>query len=187
MRVACVQMDMRLGDADYNFAHAEELVRAAVERDAARRGGAAGDLEHRLLSRGPGRLRRPGRGADKARLLPLARELDVNIVAGSVANRRAAASTTPPMSLTGPARSSPSTTRPTSSPPPGSTSPSARAAAPAASPWRARLRPHHLLRHPLPGADPDPDPPGGGPALRGEPVAGQAGHAPGDPGPGPGH
>ena len=33
LRVACVQMDMRLGDADGNFAHAEELVRAAAERE----------------------------------------------------------------------------------------------------------------------------------------------------------
>ena len=29
LRVACAQMNMRLGDADYNFAHAEELVRAS--------------------------------------------------------------------------------------------------------------------------------------------------------------
>ena len=33
LRVACVQMDMRLGDADYNFAHAEALVRSAAERE----------------------------------------------------------------------------------------------------------------------------------------------------------
>ena len=33
LRVACVQMDMRLGDADDNFAHAEELVRAAAARE----------------------------------------------------------------------------------------------------------------------------------------------------------
>ena len=33
LRISCVQMDMRLGDADGNFAHAEELVRAAVERE----------------------------------------------------------------------------------------------------------------------------------------------------------
>ena len=33
MKIACVQMDMRLGDADYNFAHAEELVRAAAARE----------------------------------------------------------------------------------------------------------------------------------------------------------
>ena len=32
MRVSCIQMDMRLGDADYNFAHADELVRAAAAR-----------------------------------------------------------------------------------------------------------------------------------------------------------
>ena len=33
LRLACVQMDMRLGEADYNFAHAGELVRAAVARE----------------------------------------------------------------------------------------------------------------------------------------------------------
>ena len=33
LRVACVQMDMRLGDADYNFARAEALVRSAAERE----------------------------------------------------------------------------------------------------------------------------------------------------------
>lgn len=33
LRVACVQMDMRLGDADYNFTHAEALVRSAAERE----------------------------------------------------------------------------------------------------------------------------------------------------------
>ena len=33
MKISCIQMDMRLGEADCNFAHAEELVRAAVEAE----------------------------------------------------------------------------------------------------------------------------------------------------------
>ena len=33
MRISCIQMDMRLGDSDYNFAHAEELIRAAVKAE----------------------------------------------------------------------------------------------------------------------------------------------------------
>ena len=34
MKIACAQMDMRLGDSAYNFAHAEELVRAAAAKGA---------------------------------------------------------------------------------------------------------------------------------------------------------
>ena len=30
MKISCIQMDMRLGEVNYNFAHAEELIRAAV-------------------------------------------------------------------------------------------------------------------------------------------------------------
>ena len=30
MKISCIQMDMRLGEADWNFARAQELVRAAV-------------------------------------------------------------------------------------------------------------------------------------------------------------
>ena len=33
MKISCVQMDMRLGDVEYNFAHAQDLVRLAVDRD----------------------------------------------------------------------------------------------------------------------------------------------------------
>ena len=31
MRVSCVQLDMKLGDPAYNFAHAEAMIRKAVE------------------------------------------------------------------------------------------------------------------------------------------------------------
>ena len=30
MKISCIQMDMRLGEVNYNFAHAEELIRAAA-------------------------------------------------------------------------------------------------------------------------------------------------------------
>ena len=33
MKISCIQMDMRLGEVNYNFAHAEELLRAAVAAD----------------------------------------------------------------------------------------------------------------------------------------------------------
>ena len=33
LKISCIQMDMRLGEADYNFAHAEELVRSAAEQE----------------------------------------------------------------------------------------------------------------------------------------------------------
>ena len=35
MKISCLQMDMRLGDEAYNYAHAVELVREAVRRDGA--------------------------------------------------------------------------------------------------------------------------------------------------------
>ena len=35
MKISCIQMDMRLGEVDYNFAHAEALIR----RTAAQHGG----------------------------------------------------------------------------------------------------------------------------------------------------
>ena len=54
--------------------------------------------------------------AVRARFSPLARELNVNIVAGSVSNLpRRAQSSTPPASSTARARASPNTTRPTPS------------------------------------------------------------------------
>ena len=33
MKISCIQMDMRLGEPNYNFAHAEELVRAAAKAE----------------------------------------------------------------------------------------------------------------------------------------------------------
>ena len=33
MKISCIQMDMRLGEVDFNFSRAEKLIRAAVEQD----------------------------------------------------------------------------------------------------------------------------------------------------------
>ena len=88
MRVSCIQMDMRLGDADYNFAHAQELVRAAVDRERPdtvvlpetwNTGFFPADLAASADRDGE---------RTKAVFSALAKELKVNIVAGSVADRR---------------------------------------------------------------------------------------------------
>ena len=88
MKISCIQMDMRLGEADWNFAHAEELVRDAVT------------AEHpdvvvlpETWNTGffPKELA-PCADRDGARtkavFSALARELNVNIVCGSVANHK---------------------------------------------------------------------------------------------------
>ena len=89
MKITCIQMDMRLGGADGNFSRAEALVRAA----------AASEKPDVILlpetwNTGffPEDLAAPADrdGArTKAVFGPLARELDVNIVCGSVANQKA--------------------------------------------------------------------------------------------------
>lgn len=89
MKISCIQMDMRLGDPDYNFAHAEALIRrtAAAEHpdvlllpETWNTGFFPEDLAASADEDG----RRT-----KAVFSALARELNVNIVCGSVANRRA--------------------------------------------------------------------------------------------------
>ena len=88
LRAACVQMDMRLGDADGNFAHAEELVRAAVEREHPdvvvlpetwNTGFFPEDLSACADRDGM---------RTKETFSRLAKELHVHVVAGSVADRR---------------------------------------------------------------------------------------------------
>ena len=88
LRVACVQMDMRLGDTDGNFAHAEELVRAAVEREHPdvvvlpetwNTGFFPEDLSACADRDGM---------RTKETFSRLAKELHVHVVAGSVADRR---------------------------------------------------------------------------------------------------
>ena len=88
LRVACVQMDMRLGDADDNFAHAEELVRAAAARE---RPDVVVLPETWNTGFFPEDLA-PCADRDGQRTREtfsrLAKELHVHIVAGSVADRR---------------------------------------------------------------------------------------------------
>ena len=88
MKISCIQMDMRLGEADYNFAHAEALIREAVEREKPdtvvlpetwNTGFFPQDLAASADEDGK---------RTKAVFSPLARELDMNIVCGSVANHR---------------------------------------------------------------------------------------------------
>lgn len=90
MRIACVQMDMLPGEPDRNFQHAEELIRraAAAERPDAvvlpetwNTGFAPGKIDELLADDDGARTKRV--------FSALAKELNLNIVAGSVANRRA--------------------------------------------------------------------------------------------------
>ena len=89
MRISCIQMDMRLGDADHNFAHAEELIRRAV---AAEQSDVVVLPETWNTGFFPKDLApcadEDGRRT-KAVFSALARELNINIVCGSVANKKA--------------------------------------------------------------------------------------------------
>ena len=88
MKIACAQMDMRLGESEYNFAHAEKLVRKA----------AAEGADVILLPEtwnlgffpreGLAELADPEGGKVKETFGSLARELNVNIVAGSAVTVR---------------------------------------------------------------------------------------------------
>ena len=88
MKISCIQMDMRLGEADWNFAHAEELIRAAsaehpdviVLPETWNTGFFPKDLAP-CADRDGARTKRV--------FSALAKELNVNIVCGSVANRKA--------------------------------------------------------------------------------------------------
>lgn len=89
MKISCIQMDMRLGAADENFAHAEELVRSAVTAEHPdvvvlpetwNTGFFPKDLESCADRDGE---------RTKAVFSLLARELNVNIVCGSVATQKA--------------------------------------------------------------------------------------------------
>ena len=88
MKISCLQMDMRLGDEAYNYAHAVELVREAVRRDGAdtvvlpetwNTGYFPEDLSAHADRNGE---------RTKAVFSLLAKELNIHIVCGSVANRR---------------------------------------------------------------------------------------------------
>jgi omega-amidase len=87
MRVSAVQMSMRQRDRDYNFTHAEELIRKAAEGKPdvillpeTWETGFCPEYAEELCDNAGERL--------KALFSPLARELNVNIVAGSISDRR---------------------------------------------------------------------------------------------------
>ncbi len=89
MRISCVQMNMRAARPDENFAHAEELIREAagsgrpdvvVLPETWNTGFAPGKIDPSLADEDGART--------KVVFSALAKELNLNIVAGSVANRR---------------------------------------------------------------------------------------------------
>ncbi|MEN6417750.1 MAG: carbon-nitrogen family hydrolase [Clostridiaceae bacterium] len=89
MRICCVQMDMLPAEPDYNFLHAEELIRRTVKSEHPdvvvlpetwNTGFAPGQIDPALADEDGERTR--------STFSALAKELGVNIVAGSVANRR---------------------------------------------------------------------------------------------------
>lgn len=89
MRVSSLQMNMKFGDVEYNFSHAQELVRKAVKED---------NPDTVLLPEAwntgffpkedLGELCDKDGERTKSVFAPLAKELDVNIIAGSVSNKR---------------------------------------------------------------------------------------------------
>ena len=90
MKISCIQMNMKLGDREYNFAHADELIAQAVK--------AAPDVIVLPETWNTGFFPRE-RLAEMAdsdaaetirRIGALAKAYQVNIVAGSIANRKAA-------------------------------------------------------------------------------------------------
>ena len=89
MKISCIQMDMRLGEVDYNFAHAEKLIRSTVAAEGSDvvvlpetwNTGFFPKEDLEALCDRDGEL-------VKARIGALAKEFAVNIVAGSVSNLR---------------------------------------------------------------------------------------------------
>ena len=89
LRVTCIQMDMRLGDADYNFAHAEALIRSTAEREHPDVVVLPETWNTGFFPQELAPCADDDGKATKALCSALAKELHINIVAGSVANRRA--------------------------------------------------------------------------------------------------
>ncbi len=88
MKISCIQMDMLLGEAERNFAHAEELIRTtAAERPdvvVLPETWNTGFFPENLAPCADHNGQRT-----KAVFSALAKELNINIVCGSVANRKA--------------------------------------------------------------------------------------------------
>jgi len=88
MKISCIQMDMRLGESEWNFTRAEELVRKAAKEEQSdvillpetwNTGFFPRDLSECADDHGK---------RTKEMFGALAKELNVNIVAGSVANKK---------------------------------------------------------------------------------------------------
>lgn len=89
MRVSCVQLDMKLGDVKANFAHAEAMIREAVNRDHPDTVVLPETWNTGFFPQELTPCADDDGKATKALCSALAKELHINIVAGSVANRRA--------------------------------------------------------------------------------------------------
>lgn len=88
MRISCIQMDMRLGEADYNFAHAEALIRDAVKRKQPDVAVLPETWNTGFFPEDLAACADRGGQRTKEVFSALARELHVNIVCGSVANQK---------------------------------------------------------------------------------------------------
>lgn len=89
MRVSCVQLDMKLGDVKANFAHAEAMIREAVNRDHPDTVVLPETWNTGFFPQELAPCADDDGKTTKALCSALAKELHINIVAGSVANRRA--------------------------------------------------------------------------------------------------
>lgn len=89
MKITCIQMDMKLGEPEWNFVHAEELIAEAVRDQpdviVLPETWNVGFFPRQQLAE----LADDNGKAVKARIGALAKQYGVNIVAGSVANRKA--------------------------------------------------------------------------------------------------
>lgn len=88
MNISCIQMDMRFGGPDDNFAHAEDLVRAAAASERPDTVVLPEVWNTGFFPKDLAPCADEDGARTKAVFSPLARELNVNIVCGSVANRK---------------------------------------------------------------------------------------------------
>lgn len=89
MKISLIQMDVRLGEPDYNFAHAEKLIRRAVQEEQPDVVTLPEAWNVGFFPKGHLEELADQNGARVKQVFgALAKELSVNIVAGSVANLR---------------------------------------------------------------------------------------------------
>ena len=89
MKISCIQMDMRFGEADYNFAHAEELIRAAAAAEHPDVAVLPETWNTGFFPKDLALCADKDGARTRAVFSALAKELNINIVCGSVANHRA--------------------------------------------------------------------------------------------------